>query len=551
MTVPPSAPGPTFSQEFGTFVKKNKILCACSLGTVILGYILWEGIKGIGRGVAWIASCTGTAAKVRDVGTQVLSISTRPSTVGTASSGLFTVPTIHKGTSLGEEAQQFAVSSPYATAFAAERTRRLVHNRGETALCQHTLWRELSSTLAMAHAYLDNSESIRSPELNRSIATLFGNCVGDVEGARYEFLPYQQKAYPEDLTGLKPVQTQQGWRNLYKRSKDDTQGVQKSPDFELKFGRWTDDFSMGLCLANTLLTQSNVQHLDQAQTMLAYQDWWRRGYNNGSSANPDRSVGLGGNISSSIEAKLAADAHGSFETPTGDFFTSGNGALMRNGSIPIIARDHEHAMRLAYQQSVVTHKGYESALCCQILTSLTYHAIHSAQSSPEEIKREIFDQLEKFQFPDEILLAQENNPALSQSVKAASDLAHSKVSVNAKGTGIENWNWKANDFRFNKTRCAANPAYIGSYAMDGLAMALHCIYTTSSFEEAIIKATHHGGDADTIGAITGQLAGAIYGFKDISKHWKDAIREHDGDGGIVATAMELHARQQALVANKQ
>src|SRR5206468_778669 len=44
-----------------------------------------------------------------------------------------------------------------------------------------------------------------------------------------------------------------------------------------------------------------------------------------------------------------------------------------------------------------------------------------------------------------------------------------------------------------------------------LEAALWCIYQTNSFDEAVQKAISLGGDADTIGAITGQLAGAIYG----------------------------------------
>lgn len=48
--------------------------------------------------------------------------------------------------------------------------------------------------------------------------------------------------------------------------------------------------------------------------------------------------------------------------------------------------------------------------------------------------------------------------------------------------------------------------------MDALAMALHIVTYTSSFKEAILKAVNLGGDADTVGAITGMIAGAYYGF---------------------------------------
>lgn len=57
------------------------------------------------------------------------------------------------------------------------------------------------------------------------------------------------------------------------------------------------------------------------------------------------------------------------------------------------------------------------------------------------------------------------------------------------------------------------------YVVDSFSAALHCICTTGNFEEAVVKAVNLGGDADTIGAITGGLAGALYGYEAIPKRW--------------------------------
>ncbi len=65
------------------------------------------------------------------------------------------------------------------------------------------------------------------------------------------------------------------------------------------------------------------------------------------------------------------------------------------------------------------------------------------------------------------------------------------------------------------------------YVRDSFATALHCIYTTHSFEEAVTKAVNFGGDADTIGAITGGLAGALYGYDSIPKRWASCISFED------------------------
>lgn len=58
------------------------------------------------------------------------------------------------------------------------------------------------------------------------------------------------------------------------------------------------------------------------------------------------------------------------------------------------------------------------------------------------------------------------------------------------------------------------------YTRDSMTCALNAIATTDNLEDAIVKAVNLGGDADTIGAITGGLAGAIYGYKQIPMRWK-------------------------------
>lgn len=57
-----------------------------------------------------------------------------------------------------------------------------------------------------------------------------------------------------------------------------------------------------------------------------------------------------------------------------------------------------------------------------------------------------------------------------------------------------------------------NPDYYGSYCMDCLYLALHIVWNTNSFKEALIKSANLGGDCDSFGAVVGQIAGAIYGF---------------------------------------
>lgn len=61
------------------------------------------------------------------------------------------------------------------------------------------------------------------------------------------------------------------------------------------------------------------------------------------------------------------------------------------------------------------------------------------------------------------------------------------------------------------------------YCLDSLKCAVMSILRTDSFEEALVDTVNRGGDADTIGAIAGGLAGAIYGASRIPNRWKDAL----------------------------
>ena len=61
------------------------------------------------------------------------------------------------------------------------------------------------------------------------------------------------------------------------------------------------------------------------------------------------------------------------------------------------------------------------------------------------------------------------------------------------------------------------------YVVDTLHAALWSIAKTASFEDALITAVNLGGDADTIGAVTGQIAGSIYGASAIPERWKSKL----------------------------
>lgn len=47
--------------------------------------------------------------------------------------------------------------------------------------------------------------------------------------------------------------------------------------------------------------------------------------------------------------------------------------------------------------------------------------------------------------------------------------------------------------------------------------ALWSFYQSDNFRDAVLTAVNLGNDAATVGAVTGQLAGAYYGYRNIPK----------------------------------
>ena len=66
-----------------------------------------------------------------------------------------------------------------------------------------------------------------------------------------------------------------------------------------------------------------------------------------------------------------------------------------------------------------------------------------------------------------------------------------------------------------------------SYVIDTLEAVLWCVGNTSNFSTAIIGSINLGGDTDTIGALTGSIAGIIYGYDDIPKDWLGDLQKQD------------------------
>ncbi len=73
----------------------------------------------------------------------------------------------------------------------------------------------------------------------------------------------------------------------------------------------------------------------------------------------------------------------------------------------------------------------------------------------------------------------------------------------------------------------------GGYVVSSLEASIWCLLTTDSFAEAVLKAVNLGDDADTTGAITGGLAGLVYGYEAIPGEWIARLKKPELFEGIV------------------
>ena len=344
-------------------------------------------------------------------------------------------------------------------------------------------------------------------ELEKScIGSILGMAIGDAIGARVEFLPLDYH---------------------YNEIRDMGKGI--AGKFNLEPGQWTDDSSMGFCIADSLI--ENKGNFDPRDIMMRFILWWFCGYNNAFRLDKCRkkrhSVGLGGNIKGSLKEYIKNEGKDKY-TKYGDKNTSGNGSIMRNAAIPICYfREEKEALENAKNQSLITHQGDEASFCCQLLTFIIVKILKIKEALIKEKQFENknnMDNLINYSQEKNIQNILDNLDEFNCSNTSVKLLSLSKQEGNNKN---RNWNWKDPEFKYSEERAHQQPGYIGSYCMDGLSMALHVLYNTNNFKDAILKAGNLCGDSDSVASVVGQIAGAFYGLDNIPEDWIKTINQWD------------------------
>ncbi|MDP2030770.1 MAG: ADP-ribosyl-[dinitrogen reductase] hydrolase [Thiobacillus sp.] len=93
------------------------------------------------------------------------------------------------------------------------------------------------------------------------------------------------------------------------------------------------------------------------------------------------------------------------------------------------------------------------------------------------------------------------------------------------------------EFEFRTTTARGNPS---GYVVETVHAVFQAFFGTTGFRECLIDVVNRGGDADTTGAITGMLAGALYGQEALPKTWLIALDPH--------TRQACEAQARALLA---
>jgi len=143
-------------------------------------------------------------------------------------------------------------------------------------------------------------------------------------------------------------------------------GIVGGGPFGLEPGQWTDDSSMALCLAESLIEKEGFDPGDQMQR---YVRWWREGYlsSNGNCFDIGRTV--------RVALRRFEVYQDPFAGETAPHF-GGNGSLMRLVPMPLaFASDPEEAIRLAGEMSRTTHGAPEPIDACRYYTGLILGAL--------------------------------------------------------------------------------------------------------------------------------------------------------------------------------
>ncbi len=300
---------------------------------------------------------------------------------------------------------------------------------------------------------MEKTNTVLSP-LDRHLGCLVGLAAGDALGTTSEFRSPGSFEPIDDIVGGGP--------------------------FRLEPGQWTDDTSMALCLAESLIARSGFDPLDQCER---YLDWMK----NGHLSSNGRCFDIGNTVSRAL--RNFQSTRNPYSGPSGNY-DAGNGSIMRLAPVPMcFANDPEQAIHLSGESSRTTHQTTACIDACRYLGGLLAALLNGVGK--------------------ETALSLAYHPTRGSWKEG--DLCH-EIAVIAGGSF--------------KTKQPPQIRGTG-YVVHSLEAALWAFHHSDNFRDGALLAVNLGDDADTTGAVYGQLAGAYYGLEGIPAEWKKKIADLD------------------------
>ncbi len=235
--------------------------------------------------------------------------------------------------------------------------------------------------------------------------------------------------------------------------------------FHLRAGQWTDDTSMALCLATSLVELRRFDARDQIER---YCRWAETGYLSSTGS----CFGIGATVYSALQRfRETKEPFAGSTNP----LSAGNGCIMRLAPIPMFFfPDVDGAAHFAAESSRTTHAAQECLDACRLFARIIFRALSGRAKV-------------------EVLLADRESFEGSSKIAAIARGDYlQKPETEIRGTG---------------------------YVVESLEAALWCFYHSDTFRDAILMAANLGDDSDTTAAVCGQVAGAYYGESGMPAAW--------------------------------
>lgn len=247
-------------------------------------------------------------------------------------------------------------------------------------------------------------------------------------------------------------------------------------------GAWSDDTSMSLCALDSL-SKGNV---DWDEIMQNFRRW----IENGDYTSVGECFDAGRTCIKAIMNYLAFNPSAT-ESGGTDEHSNGNGSLMR--ILPFVlfleyCRYEGNWLDIIHQASAMTHAHERSKIACGIYTFIMHQLL--------------------------------NEPGLN-SVEIGLSHAESEYREYPEFSHYKRI------FDPNFKELPRDQIRSTGYVVDTLEAALWCLLTTDNYQDCVLKAVNLGDDTDTVAAIAGGMAGALYGYDAIPTEWLDTLMKRE------------------------